>query len=223
MSKKLTNPGNMPKVWDLMVELHKTNPAAFEDPKLLRHYAAMKWKSLNDKHKCPNCRASMTSYRFEFDMPNAAMLVAMSRIVKARIDKNGWGNFNEANQVHVQSMNTASYAMKSRTTQMAKLGLVAKVLKNGKHVSGYWLITKRGWAALANKPVPQSVESFRNQIIERDDNLTTIKQVFTEWSVRKKQTLLRGKKLKTDYTEEVEYHDHNEWVHLAEDQDGLFL
>lgn len=222
MSKKMTNPGNMPKVWELMVELHKTTPGAFENPQLLRHYAAKKWKSLDDKEKCPNCKASMVSYRFEFDMPNACMLISMSRLVKARLDKGI--DFTEANQIHVQSMNTATYAMKSRTTQMAKLGLVAKVLKNGKHVSGYWLITKRGWEALANRPVPQSVESFRNQITERTDKMTTIKEVLHEWSVRKKQTLLRGKKLKTDYSVEVEdYRDHSEWIHKAETQAGLFL
>jgi hypothetical protein len=183
----------------------------------------MQWKSLHDKEHCPNCKASMVSYWFEFDMPNASMLVAMSRIVRARLEKDI--PFTEANQIHVQTMNTASYAMKSRTTQMAKLGLITKVLKDGKHQSGYWLITRRGWQALANMPVPKKVESFRNDIIERDEELTTIKQVFAEWTTKKREMEKRNKNLKTtDYTDEVVEHSrHNDWIHIGNIQSGELI
>lgn len=223
MSKKHYNKGNLPRVWELMVHLHKTKPEVFDNPNMLRDFAGMQWKSLHDKEHCPNCKASMVSYWFEFDMPNAAMLVAMSRIVRARLEKGI--DFTEANQIHVQTMNTASYAMKSRTTQMAKLGLITKLLKNKKHVSGYWLITRRGWEALANVPVPKKVESFRNTIIERDDEMTTIKEVFKEWTTKRKDLEQRNKKLKTtDYTDEVnEYERYNDWIHIGNIQSGLLI
>lgn len=224
MSKKKTyNKGNLPKVFELMVMLHRDKPEAFENASELRREAEKTWGSLKDESRCPNCKASMHSYWFEFDVIKASMLVAMSRIVRARVEKGI--PFTEANEVHVQSMNTASYAMKSQTTQMAKLGLVAKVLKNGKHQSGYWLITRRGFAALANAKVPKRVESFRNQIIERDEGeKTTISQVFAEWSMKKRELIRRGKQFGTDYQQEVDEHKNREdWVHFGRLQPGELI
>lgn len=223
MSKKHHNPGKLPKVFELMVHLHKNHPDIFEDPDRLRLAVGTHWISIKDKTRCPNCKASMVAYWFEFDMPNAAMLVAMSRMVRER--RNKGVPFTEANQIHVQSMNTASYAMKSRTTQMAKLGLIAKVLKNGKHVGGYWLITRRGWAALAGQRVPKRVESFRNEIIERDDTAkVTIGEVFAEWGDKKRDLQRRGKQVKTDYSDEVDnYKNNNDWIHLGELQPGELI
>lgn len=220
MSKKAYNQGKLPKLFDLLVHLHKEQPYLFDNADDIRRKVGEYWKAIHDKSTCPNCKASMLSYWFEFDTTDAAMLVAMSRIVRARLDKGIL--FTESNQVHVPSMNTSSYTMKSRTTKMAKLGLVAKVLKNGKHVGGYWLITRRGWQALAGIPVPKRVESFRNEIIERDNTeKVTISQVFANWKDTKRDMLSRGKKLKTDYSEEVsEYENHNDWVHLGGIQPG---
>lgn len=223
MSKIDHNPGKLPKVFELMVHLHKNHPEAFEDSIELRRKTAETWHSLRDKTRCPNCKASMVAYWFEFDLPNAAMLVQMARVVRHNVSKGI--PFTEANQIHVQSMNEASYAMKSRTTQMAKLGLIAKFTKNGHHVSGTWLITRRGWVALAGGRVPRKVESFRNEIIERDTTDTiTIKEVFAEWTDKKRDLLRRGKKVKTDYTDEVdEYSQHNDWIHLGDLQPGELI
>ena len=223
MSKKAYNQGKLPKLFDLLVRLHKEQAYLFDNADDIRRKVGEYWKALHDKSTCPNCKASMVSYWFEFDVPNAAMLVAMSRIVRARLEKGI--SFTEANQIHVQSMNTATYAMKSRTTQMAKLGLVAKVLKDGKHVGGYWLITRRGWTALAGIPVPKKVEVFRNEIIERaEGEKITIGQVFSQWKGKQSDLIRRGKKLKTDYNPEIEeYQKHNDWVHLGGIQPGELL
>lgn len=221
MSKKTVDPGNMPKVWDLMVQLHTERPEAFSNPAILKRIASERWKSLKDEDRCPNCKASMRSYRFEFDMPNASMLIAMARVIRENMKH--VPTFTEANKVHVQSMPNPTYAMKSRTTQMAKLGLIAPFLKNKKHVAGTWVITARGWDALANIPVQKWVESFRNKITERSEELVTIKEVFETWRSASKKHMLRGKK-HNDYAPDIrEYEQHNDWVHFAEIQQGLFL
>jgi hypothetical protein len=223
MSKKAYNQGKLPKLFDLLVNLHREQPYLFENADDIRRKVGEYWKALHDKSTCPNCKASMVSYWFEFDTSDAAMLISMSRIVRARIEKGIL--FTEANQVHVPSMITSSYTMKSRTSKMSKLGLVAKVLKDGKHVGGYWLITRRGWTALANAPVPKKVEVFRNEIIERAEGETiTISQVFAQWKSKHSDMVKRGKKVKTDYTDEItEYQNHNDWVHLGGIQPGELI
>lgn len=220
MAKQTYNKGNMPKVWELMVKLHKENPEAFTSPEYLKAIAGQTWKSLNDKEHCPNCKGSMVSYWFEFDVPNASMLTHMANRVSE--NKRKGMTFNEANQIHVQSMNGPTYAMKSRTTQMAKLGLIAKVKRDGKHVGGTWLITARGWDALAGQPVPKRVESFQNEIISRDDEMITMKQVFQNWSNKKAELQKKGKTVKNDYTDEVKLYIDNleEWVHYGQPQQG---
>ena len=112
---------------------------------------------LNDPSHCANCDASMMEYTHEFDCVNAAMLVAMGKEVKRRIEKGL--EFTVANQIHVQSLSGATYAMKSRTTQMSNLGLIAKLLNDEKrHIGGTWVITRRGWAALRGERVPKMVK-----------------------------------------------------------------
>lgn len=220
-SKRTVSKGNMPLVWELMVHLHAERPEAFNNPAILKRIASEKWKSLKDETHCPNCKASMRSYRFEFDMPNASMLIAMARVIRENMKHSV--TFTEANKVHVQSMPNPTYAMKSRTTQMAKLGLIAPYIKNKKHVAGTWVITSRGWDALADKPVPKWVESFRNKITERSEETITIKEVFHLWKAASKKKLLQGKK-QNDYTPDIqEYEQHNDWVHFAELQHGLLL
>lgn len=131
---------------------------------------------LDRPDKCVNCGASMQAYIFRFDYADIQLILAMAQMVKQRM---ATMPFTEANKVHVQSATTMSYAEKSRTTQSEKLGLIAKVRDdNKKHVRGTWLITKRGWAALKGEPVPAQVKVFRDEIVERyEDMLTTIPEV----------------------------------------------
>lgn len=225
---KVVNQGNLPKVWDLMVKLHRESPQAFENAELLKEYASQHWTSLKDKTRCPNCRASMLAYMFEFDMPNASMLIQMAEVVRHNLTKTE--SFNQANRVHVQSMPNATYAMKSRTTQMSKLGLIAKVLTDDKkHVSGTWLITTRGWNALAGYAVPKWVESFRAKGNRDGDDprlseTTTIGDVMTNWKKTSRDKMLRGKKTSNDYTPIITtYDNHSDWVHFADVSNGFIL
>ena len=102
MSKTENNPGKITKLWPYLVKLHKEKPHLFDgDPGYLRAHVAQAWKALKDPSQCPNCSASMKQYVYHFDVANAAMLVAMGRTVKRRL--NEAMEFNEANRIHVQT------------------------------------------------------------------------------------------------------------------------
>lgn len=136
---------------------------------------------LTDKTKCANCGASMAIYEHRIDTLDALLVFGMGKIVGARV-KDGM-NFTQANKVHLQTMLNKYYSVPSRSTQCAKLGLIAKVMvknKSGKRVhdrKAGWAITDRGFAFLAGKPVPAKVHTFRNQITERFEEMITIDQI----------------------------------------------
>lgn len=176
MSKKKLEslaPGKLPKLWPLLVEMYQNDPTAFSSPDFLRAKVAQRWKLLDQKQICPNCLASMSQYSPRIDFYDALLLKAMSDVVRSNL--RGGKSFTEANQVHVQSMDGADYTTKSRTTKCRQLGLIAKVMVDGVHdQAAGWVITTRGWQFLRNEPVPRQVTTFRNEIVERSDETTTI-------------------------------------------------
>lgn len=173
--KKLENlaPGKLPKLWPLLVELHQTDPLVFSSPDYLRAVVAKKWKLLDQKEMCPNCLASMHQYSPKIDFYDALLLKAMSDVVREHL--RAGMSFTDANKVHVQSMSGTDYTTKSRTTKCRQLGLVAKVMVDGVHdQAAGWVVTHRGWQFLRNEPVPAQVTTFRNEIVERSEETTTI-------------------------------------------------
>lgn len=211
MSKESISEGKMPTLWRFLVKLHSENPDAFSNVALLEATIAQSWHALKDKKRCPNCQASMVGFTNELDAPNAMMLIAMAQVVDQQIKKGLV--FREANQVHVQTMQNATYAMKSRTTTMSKLGLITKALEDGKHKQGKWLITKRGWAALRGERVPKSVEVWRNEIKDRGEGTITLQEVLTAYRGKKKR------RQADDLGGDLEYQP-SEWVHFSETYDG---
>jgi len=150
------------------------------DPVYLRAIVYKAYPQFKDKTRCPNCNASMAIYNFSIDYLVATLVHEMGGQVKEKIKKGL--PFHLANQVHVQSQIKASYAIKSRTTWAAKLGLIAKVVKrlpNGElthDTKAGWLITKRGYSFLRNEPVPKRVSVFRNEIREHQNEVITFQE-----------------------------------------------
>lgn len=170
------NDGKLPKLWEFLVDLHKTNPAAFEaDAGYLRAIVAQKWKALEDGTHCPNCRASMQQYSPTFDYFDAKLLEAMAEVVRNNLRSGK--EFTEANLVHIQKDTEADYTTKSRQAKCRQLGLIAKHMVDGKHKESKWVITRRGWQVLRGERVPKKVVVFRNEIIGRSDETTTMAEV----------------------------------------------
>ena len=172
-------PWKLPKLWDFLVELHKTDPQAFEaDGGYLRAIVAQRWKALEDGTHCPNCRASMAQYERTPSYHHACLLRSMARKVDQRT--RAGVDFTEANKVHVQKDLDDDYTTKGTTAICRQLGLIAMIRKeDGSHdTKAGWAITKRGFAFLRNEPVPRSVITFRNEIIERSEETITISEIF---------------------------------------------
>lgn len=168
----------------------------------------------HDREKCINCGASMLEYIYQFDVLDAVLLYAMAHRVQESLRRDP--DFTKANAVHVPTISEISLAVRCRTTQCSKLGLVAKLKKDGKHVSGMWVITARGWAALAGKPVQRRVRVFRNEILERftdgDGDLITIKEAFNVHRDLVEKSIAARKSPKNDYRMFVSGYNPMDWV-----------
>lgn len=168
MNKQLYKKGQIGKFVGAVCTQYKLNPDEVTE------FLLFTFPELQNKEKCVNCKASMAIYEHRIDTLDALLLVGMGKIVDNRLKAHI--PFTEANKVHVQSELNKYYSVPSRTSWCAKLGLVSKVLKKDgtQDQKAGWLITKRGFAFLAGKKVPAKVQTFRNQITERFEDMITI-------------------------------------------------
>ncbi len=213
------NPGNIGAIIVALSEI--TNIPPF----MIRERLEDKFPALKDKSTCGNCGASMQEYEDRFDALDAALLIHMGMAVKAAW--NGETTFTEANDVRVQNL-LLSLSQKCRTTQAAKLGLIAKVTSpSGRHVPGHWLITSRGWAALRNEPVPARVVTFRNRIVERHtEEMITLSEVLDTRKSKVEQALKEHKDVGAQDLAVIADRDNwlqNPWFHVAGLAEGKLL
>ena len=196
----------------MIASIVKKNPGALENTDYLIACLVNTVPSIGVQEKCFNCGASMEEYTFNFDVLDALMLIAMANVVKKNMRQ--WANlgFTECNKIHVPSMTKVTYAMKSRTTQMSKLGLVAKVMMHGSvQDRGRWAITKRGWAALRGELVPKTVVSWHGKIEERPNELTTLQDALNSHIAWVEESEARHKKPRKDYRIEAREYRADEW------------
>lgn len=190
----------------------KRNPAVIDNIDLLKAtvYAAM--PELKDRSKCANCGASMKEYVYTFDAWDAILLMRMGDVMKEQLHKS---DFTKANTVRVPDLNV-SHAVKCRTTQMSKLGLIAQLRgTNGKRVPGMWVITRRGFEALAGKPVPKMVKVWRKKIEERFEETITIKEALQSHVKYVELQEKKGKEAKEDNRAYIAQWDPQEWYQFS--------
>lgn len=222
MVKKSYNPGKLWPIIQITVGLIKKNKELLDNPEYLKATLQRNIEELCHIEKCANCGASMIEYVFEFDCLDAIMLLRMGREVNARLATGM--TFGAANQVPVQKLEGATYAMKSRTTQMSKLGLIAQLKgANGARVPGVWVVTKRGFDALKGRPVPKNVQVWRNRIQSRTSEMTTLAEAFRSHTAKVEDTLRKGKQPKTDYREQTVGYSPSEWYHIAGVHEGNLI
>lgn len=182
------NDGQFPTLWRFLVKLHAESPQAFDSAEYLRAHVAQVWPALNDRTMCPNCGENMVEYLPKLDFFNALLLKKMGDVIDQRIRKGM--PFTEANQVHVVSQDFHD-CVRHRTTQCRSLGLIAKVRndKGGHAREKGWLITRRGFDALRGDKIPAEVTVFRNKIIKRSEEMTTLAEVFEMYEGANKDQL----------------------------------
>lgn len=184
----------------------------------LRTELHQQFPQLDDFKRCPNCDASMAEYVYTFDIHNALLLHKLGQIVLSSV--RAGVPFTEANHVHVPSLDI-HHALQSRTTQASKLGLIAKYCPNGvSQLSGHWLITERGFAALRGEAVPKFVKVWRKDIIERYEETTTISEAFQTYTASIVDQHARNKETKNDYTKELTNYSPSDYYHIGGYHDG---
>jgi hypothetical protein len=177
-----------------------------------------------ENHKCPTCGHITKTWEYRFDIIDALLLLAMAQEVKRRVEKTTFlgqcKDFTAANQVHVPTLE-GSLAMKCRTTQMSKLGLVAKLKVEKKHRPGIWVITDRGWSALRGEPVPAAVTVREGEIYERIDERITLSEAFKVHREAAENAARRNRPLTRDYRNEIVGWVPEEWYRLVPPPEAL--
>lgn len=200
--------------------LVKRNMGLLDNPSYFRATLEANIPELKDKETCPNCAASMKEYIYTFDAWDALLLLAMAKAVRSQMEK--INDFTRSNQVLVPML-PVSHATKCRTTQSAKLGLIAQLLtKKGKRVPGCWVITKRGWHALRGDPVPKRVKVWRKRIEERFEETITIEQALKSHSDYVEARMRKGFKPKDDQREAVRSFDPADWFEFGVHAGNIF-
>ena len=194
----------------IIANIIKTNPGAIDNLDYLMACLTVSIPKLKDETHCINCGAGMMEYVFKFSVLDGLLLLGMAKLVKERSKTM---SFTEANQIHLPTVIGLPYTLKSRQTINSKLGLIAKKTEAGRQKHGTWVITSRGWSALRGEPIQASVKVFRGQILERNEETTTIQAVFDAYRTKKKEQSMKGKTSREYYP--VDSYDRDEWVHIA--------
>lgn len=195
---------------NLMIGIMKNDPTVIDDRDRLISMMKYTMPELSRKDVCPCCDASMQEYIFTFDAWNALLLMKMAEEIRHRMSKGM--EFTIANQVRIPELD-ANYALKCRTTYASKLGLVAQLRnRNDKRVAGTWVITRRGWEALAGKPVPKMVRVWRGKIEERYDEKTTLAAALKSHVDYVEKMHKRGKTPTHDYRDMALEYDPSRWT-----------
>lgn len=170
--------GKLRPIIQVVARLVQKNPEMADNMQFLWANVQASMPELQDRSRCANCGESMAIYIYSVTYLDTKLLCAMAEIITKRM--NNGASFTEANKVHLQS-EIPNYSLVSRQTISSKLGLIAKVMKNGKHDRNKgWSITKRGFDFLKGKPVPRQVKVFHNTIQERFDETITMTATLTQ-------------------------------------------
>lgn len=132
---------------------------------------------LKDRSHCANCGESMAIYLYTVTYLDTRLLCAMADVITKRMNKGM--DFTAANKIHLPT-EIKNYTLISRQTITSKLGLIAKVMKDGKHDrKAGWSITRRGFDFLRGQPIPKMVKVFHNRIQEHFEDTVTMKELIS--------------------------------------------
>lgn len=126
------------------------------------------------QEKCPHCGQNTTPYQVPLTKGFVKGLVKFRQAIEAK---------NE-NRIHLlKDMQDPEYKLTphewNNFSRLRFHGLVAKYKEEGKHVGGYWLITRRGAQFLSGKvAIPERVLVFNNRVVGHSDKMVTLTDVF---------------------------------------------
>lgn len=172
------------------------------------------------KEECFNCGRSMRIQVYTASVGHALLLLAMAKAVREELNKGV--EFTKANRVHIDRLPIAT-SIKKQQSQLGYLGLIHQVA-DGKR-SGYWLVTKWGWKALAGGQIPRAVKYWDKKLIARSQHMTTLREMMQTHNDKIKKQIALGKAVKMmDHRSEIASYNPVEWAEYGGviDQDILF-
>lgn len=110
-------------------------------------------------------------------------------IVRALIKFRMAVNYHKKNKIHLlKDMKTYEFELTphewNNFSRLRFHGLVAKYREDGKHVAGYWLLTRRGADFLDGEiSIPATVTIFQNKVVYRSERVVSVKDVIKDNSV----------------------------------------
>lgn len=197
------NQGKIKPLIKIVAGILNAEPSLHNNHKKLIAKVEAEIPELKDKAHCANCGASMYQYVYNLNIIDIALIIGMAKAVRKA--KMGDMTFTDANRIHCPTLQVSD-AVRHKTTRCAKLGLIAKYKKNGKHIKGMWVITRRGFDALKGEEIPNGIIVWRGQTIERPNIMTTFDQVRSRYKTKVE------KNGQPDYHNDVINYNQNEWI-----------
>lgn len=123
------------------------------------------------EEKCPCCGASMKKHWHRLSAGLATVLVKFRAAVIAK----------GVNDLHIPKEVTFTKTEYNNFQKLRYHALIAKVRdEKGNHLGGHWLLTRRGNLFCKNQiKIPAKVQTFRNRISEKSEQLIDILDVLT--------------------------------------------
>ena len=85
----------------------------------------------------------------------------------------------DKNKIHIRKDLDLDISENNNFQKLKYWGLVAKYRENGKHIAGFWVLTRNGGAFLRNElDMPKKVKTFENHLIEKSQERTRITDFF---------------------------------------------
>lgn len=134
---------------------------------------------MQTENTCTHCGARLRKYKVSLSRGIINTLIKFRQAVIAK----------DENKIHLlEDMQGRDYQLtRHEWNNFSRLrfhGLVAKYKENGQHVSGYWLLTKRGADFLNGKiTIPHSVEVFRNRVVSHSEHKVNIRDAVIDIAV----------------------------------------
>lgn len=127
-----------------------------------------------EKQACPHCGRNMTPYQVPLTIGFIKGLVKFRQAIGEKGE----------NKVHLlKDMQDKEYALTphewNNFTRLRFHGLVAKYREDGKHVGGYWLLTRRGAQFLnGTMKIPERVLVFNNRVVGHSPELVDLSHIY---------------------------------------------
>ena len=119
--------------------------------------------------KCPHCGASLKKHWHRLSVGLVTTLLKFRQACIA----------NGTHTIHVPKQVSFDKSEYNNFQKLRYHGLVAKARdKDGNHLSGYWILTRRGAEFCKNRvKLPIKVQTFRNKISARSDDKANIYEI----------------------------------------------